>query len=92
MADLTANPRYTRREVQSSFIAWVGWSNAPGDNVLIVSMHNGKRYLYANVSRQRAVAMSRARSVGRYYCRNIKGQHSSFRLHVDPPRTRKDRV
>lgn len=74
--------RLKARQVESSFIEWIGWATT-GERVMVVSMKSGKRYAYLGVSRQRAEAMARSRSVGKYYCRFIKAQYPMLRLLVE---------
>ena len=66
----------TWRRVESSNIALVGW-NADG---MFVSFHNDSTYFYRGVSRQRAVAMSRAKSVGVYFARKIRPVFAAERM------------
>lgn len=47
---------------------------------MIVRFHGGAAYLYKGVSRQRAVAAARAKSVGTYINRVIKPQFEALKI------------
>jgi hypothetical protein len=64
------------REVESSSVARVGWC-AEG---MIVQFTSGTQYLYRGVSRQRAVAMVYAKSVGRYLNDRVKPSFEALKL------------
>lgn len=69
----------TVRAVDSSNVEAVIWrkKNKRG---LVVAFHDGRYYFYRGVSRQRAVAMARSGSVGKYFIANIKGKYSYRKL------------
>jgi hypothetical protein len=56
------------REVDSSNVARIGWDSR---NRLYVEFKHGGTYMYDGVSRQRAVAIARVKSVGRYISKSI---------------------
>ena len=58
------------RQVESSNVRWIGWPKT-GEPMLVVQFESG-RYAYLGVSRQRCVAVVRAKSVGQYVNRVIK--------------------
>lgn len=66
------------RGVESSNVLRVGWS----DGGMYVMFRSGNIYFYYGVSRQRAVAMIRSTSVGRYLNSKIKGKFASERIDV----------
>lgn len=72
----------TWREVNSSNVKWVGWPSKNDDlpRRMIVQFIDGSQYVYIGVSRQRAVAMTRAKSVGRYLNQKVKGHYHHRRL------------
>jgi KTSC domain len=73
MAARTSTPppeNVTWRDTPESLtVARLGWCD---DGMIVVFNRSGETYLYKNVSRQRAVAMTRAKSVGQYLNRKIK--------------------
>lgn len=66
------------RSVESSNVDAIGW--IPGYRGMLVRFKNGSLYLYKDVSRQRAVATSRAESVGGYINRAIKPNFEVVRI------------
>lgn len=65
------------RYVKSSNVLAVGWDNR---DHLYVRFQGGGEYLYDGVSRQRAVACARAKSVGSYINKVIKPAFTAVRL------------
>lgn len=63
----------TWRDVESSNVLRVGW----GRNGMFVKFRSGRTYYYRGVSRQRAVAMAYAPSVGHYLNTKIKPHFTS---------------
>lgn len=72
-----ATESVTWREVESSNVQAVGWDK---DNHLYARFTSGAVYLYVGVSRQRAVACSRAKSVGRYFNKVIKPHYKAVKI------------
>lgn len=68
------------RDVNSSNIERVGWCNVGNTPCIVVAFKDGRSYLYVNASRQRAIAMARAASVGRYFARKVKGKYDYMRI------------
>lgn len=68
------------RDVESSNIERVGWGTFGHSEVVLVEFKDGRAYAYIGVTRQRAVAMIRAASVGRYFARWIKGHYDYLRI------------
>ena len=68
--------KITWRLVESSNIEAVGWST----NGLWVEFKTGAIYYYRGVSRQRAVALAHAKSVGRYLNNKIKPEYQAERI------------
>lgn len=66
----------TWRPVNSTNVEAVGW-NRDG---AFVRFHSGGTYFYRGVSRQRAVAMTRAKSVGRYFMEKIRDRYDTERV------------
>lgn len=77
MTAYPASDKVRWREVESSNITRVGWDSAKN---LYVVFHGGGMYLYKGVSRQRAVALAYAESVGRYLNRTIKPHYKATKL------------
>jgi hypothetical protein len=69
-------PRW--RAVESSHVVEVGWDKA--GTGMFVRFTGGGLYLYRGVSRQRAVAMIHAESVGQYLHRKIIPNFTAVRL------------
>jgi hypothetical protein len=76
MAKRTAAEKITWRKVKSKNVAQVGWGRARRLYVIFIS---GGAYFYEGVSRQRAVACARAKSVGSYLAREIYPNHHAVR-------------
>lgn len=73
----------TWREVNSSNVQRVGWfrlGDACPIPCMIVTFRNGATYMYIGVRRQRAVAMTRADSVGRYFIENIRNKFDYIKV------------
>lgn len=68
------------READSSNVQWVGWLKVGNMPCVMVVFKSGHSYLYLGMHRQRAVAMLRAKSVGRYFARNVKGKYNYLRV------------
>lgn len=71
------------RDVESSNVRRVGWDSR--GNMYVIyrdSSAEGRNtmYAYADVSRQRVVAASRAKSVGKYINEHIKPNHDAVKL------------
>jgi hypothetical protein len=66
-----------RETPESSNVQAVGWDS---EMRMYARFKGGSIYLYENVSRQRAVACSRARSVGRYFHEHIKPHYKAVRI------------
>ena len=60
----------------SSNVEYVGWENGG----MFVQFRGGSRYRYLGVSRQRAVACARAKSVGKYINKIIKPQFDAVKV------------
>jgi len=58
-------------------VSRVGWDY---HEHMYVEFTDGRVYMYENVPRQRVVACSRAKSVGRYFNRHIKDQFYAVRV------------
>lgn len=71
------------RDVDSSNVRQVGWDSR-GNMYVIYRDTSGEgrntMYAYVDVPRQRVVAASRARSVGRYINEHIKPHHEAVKL------------
>lgn len=69
------------RDVQSSNVEKVGWlpSRMEG-KAMFVKFKSGFVYTYLGVSRQRVVAASRAKSVGKYINEKIKPEYDAIRV------------
>lgn len=65
------------RDVTSSNVSRVGWDR---DGNMYVVFQPASLYVYRGVSRQRAVAMTRAKSVGSYLNKKIKPHFAAVRL------------
>jgi KTSC domain len=65
------------RNVQSSNILAIGWDD---ESHMYVRFGGHTLYRYDGVSRQRAVACSRAQSVGRYLNQKIKPNFQAVRI------------
>jgi len=65
------------REVVSSNVDAVGWDS---DMRMYARFKGGAVYLYEGVTRQRAVACSRAKSVGQYFNSIIKPNYKAVRV------------
>lgn len=65
------------REVESSNVRMVGWDDAGN---LYVRFKSGATYVYLGVSRQRAVALAYAKSVGQYLNRVIKSAYDVIQI------------
>lgn len=74
----TAAERPRWRSVDSSHVEEVGWDST--GTGMFVRFTGGGLYLYRGVSRQRAVAMVHAESVGRYLHRKIIPNFEAVRL------------
>jgi hypothetical protein len=70
-------------KIESSFINWVAHYPTTGGPVMVMDLAEGRRYAYLGVSPQRFRAFLKAQSKGTYYGRNIKGQYTCIRIHVD---------
>jgi len=68
------------RMIQSSNINWVGWPKEGKERLLFVEFQDGARYVYADVSRQKAVALANAESTGKYLNERIKPSHPFQRI------------
>lgn len=69
-----------RKTPGSSNVLAVGWT-APGYGTsMFVKFKGGTMYCYLGVSRQRVVAASRAKSVGKYVHEHIIGQYRAMRV------------
>jgi hypothetical protein len=71
------------RDVESSNVRKVGWDK--DDNMYVLfrdaSLNgNNTLYMYRSVSRQRVVAASRAKSVGKYINQHIKPYHPAVKI------------
>jgi hypothetical protein len=66
------------REVESSNVDSIGWDDK--GNMYVRYIGSGKTYMYVGVPRQRAVAASRAKSVGSYIARHIKGRYEPVHI------------
>lgn len=69
-------PTVWRNTPHSSNVSAVGWNRSG----MLVRFQSGALYRYRGVSRQRAVAMVYAPSVGSYLNRRIKGHFDVERL------------
>ena len=69
--------KITWRAVTSSNVAAVGWDRA---GRLYVQFKSSAVYMYDGVSRQRAVSLSRAKSVGQYLAKKIKPHYTATRV------------
>jgi len=67
------------RMIESSNIKWVGWPKS-GQPLLFIEFNDGSRYVYSNISRQRAVALANSPSTGKYFHREIKGKGAVLKL------------
>lgn len=67
-----------RRVQSTSGVDMVGWDNRGN---MYISFKNSGTYVYQGVTRQRAVAMTRARSVGRYLEKVIKPRFEAIKIH-----------
>jgi len=65
------------REVESSNVARVGWCK---EGMIVQFKASGAQYLYRGVSRQRAVAMVYAKSVGIYLNNRVKPNFEALKL------------
>lgn len=63
---------------ESSNVARIGWDSTY--NRMYAEFKSGSVYLYDGVSRQRAVACWRSRSVGRYFNKHIKPNYKAVRI------------
>lgn len=77
MAPRRPAEKITWRRVKSTNTAKIGWDRA---RRLYVKFRDGSSYLYEGVSRQRAVACSRAKSVGGYLAREIYPNHHAVKI------------
>jgi hypothetical protein len=71
------------KDVDSSNVRKVGWDRDGNMYVLFrdVSLEGRNTlYMYRGVTRQRVVAASRAKSVGRYLNQHIKPHHDAVRI------------
>jgi hypothetical protein len=66
-----------RETPESSNVEAVGWDS---DMRLYARFKGGSVYMYVGVSRQRAVAASRAQSVGRYFNDLIKPNYKAVKI------------
>lgn len=62
---------------ESSNVSAVGWDS---DMRLYAKFKSGSIYMYEGVTRQRAVACSRATSVGRYFHEHIKPHYKAVKI------------
>jgi len=69
--------KITWRKVKSKNVTEIGWDK---DRHLYAKFLSGDLYLYQAVSRQRAVACSRAKSVGSYIARVIAPNHTAVKI------------
>lgn len=72
------------REVESSNIESVGWLRQTFESeeprMLFVKFKDGTVYAYTGVTRQRAVALTRAKSAGKYLNEQIKPNYKAVRI------------
>lgn len=66
------------RKVESSNVEMVGWDTE--GTTLFVQFRGGSRYAYPGVSRQKAVAVAYAESVGAAVNKRIKPHHEAIRI------------
>jgi hypothetical protein len=66
-----------RQTPQSSNVTAVGWDHR---GHMYVEFNDGRIYMYEGVPRQRVVACSRAKSVGRYFNRHIKSNYHPIQV------------
>lgn len=69
----------TRITFGSSNVEWLGWP-VTGEPTMVVQFKSGDRYAYLGVTRQRAVAMAYAPSVGSYLNKRVKPHFTVVRL------------
>lgn len=69
----------TRIPLDSSNVKWLGWP-VSGEPTMVVEFKNQSRYAYIGVTRQRAVAMAYAPSVGSYLAQRVKPHYEVVRL------------
>lgn len=62
---------------ESSNVAAVGWDS---EMRMYARFKSGSIYMYEGVSRQRSVACSRAKSVGRYFHQFIKPNYKAVKI------------
>jgi KTSC domain-containing protein len=67
----------TWRRVKSKNVSEVGWDR---ERRFYVKLLNGGSYMYEGVNRQRAVACSKAKSVGSYLAREIYPNHRAVKI------------
>lgn len=67
----------TWRDVESTNVAAIGWDRG---RRLYVQYKSSAVYLYPGVSRQRAVACARAKSVGAYVAAHIKPHYEAIKV------------
>jgi hypothetical protein len=68
-----------RKPLDSSNVEWLGWP-VTGEPLMVVEFKGHARYAYIGVTRQKAVAMAYAPSVGRYLNERIKPHYEVVRL------------
>lgn len=71
-------PLRPHTELDSSFLA--AFSHDPETRDLSVTMKSGSRYVYCDVSIEKAAALSGAASPGRFFTDRIKGWHVERKL------------
>lgn len=67
------------RSTESSNIDWIGWP-VSGEPLLVVQFSGGGRYVYLDVTRQKAVACAFSKSSGTYLNKHIKPNHDVVKL------------
>jgi len=77
MAKRRAAEKITWRKVKSRNASAIGWDR---ERRLYVKFKDGSSYFYEHVSRQRAVACSRAKSVGGYLAHEIYPNHHAVKI------------
>jgi len=68
------------RMIDSSNISWIGWPRFGKQPLMFVEFKDGSRYVYAGVSRQKALACAKAKSSGSYLAKRIKPHHEALKL------------
>lgn len=67
------------RKVDSSNIDWIGWP-VSGEQLMVVQFKGGSRYVYLDITRQRAMACARSASTGAYLAKHIKNKYETVKI------------